>query len=547
MKTKSVSRSSAWVLAAMIGIALAACEEDKQPEEVVSGPTAPLTVSSVISDPKVGEPGDTLVLTAVVTSSAPNEGDFPVMEWTANGGTFLEDNKQTVRWVSPDDPGVFTITAKATNHVNSASGSSTVYIGLGTEIISSLAGQVDLINNGPDFHYLLTFDVTRGVDSRQYVSGAASDPIPPLVPATGLQLNTTYSLDGTMNAFAADTTVFATVIRPRHIYVGNFAAGTYTRLTVDGAKPGLPDRNRFDMPAFSPNGQVVAYQRWAQDWNPPQGTDSFLVYIQDIVANKRTLVTAEYDFPRAFFPTFSTDGNWLVYVLDKARTGQWELYASPMTGNDVDGSIAASKRLTNTGGQIVAGAPRDLKRPPMTWNPVSPVLAIAAADNALHLIQMTPTGGNDIAVPKIIRALEVTWSADGSMLAACFTVTDDEQETFSRISTVTVDGVVTDRITGPKGDGFRDVAFSPDGNWILYRVTRGGGAWFNALDIGAGKLSAPVAVTAADLGGNAGAYRGFMSLAPRWTSGNLMIYPTFTPESGGTPAIHTRDLNGLVN
>jgi hypothetical protein len=86
-------------------------------------------------------------------------------------------------------------------------------------------------------------------------------------------------------------------------------------------------------------------------------TDSFHVYIHDLIAGKRTLVTYEHTYPRGFFPTFSTDGDWLVYVLDRDRTGQWEFYGSPMSGNDVDGSIASMKKFTTTGGQIVTGAP----------------------------------------------------------------------------------------------------------------------------------------------------------------------------------------------
>lgn len=531
----------------MIGLAIAACDEEKTPEEVVAGPTGPLTVSSLISDPKVGMPGDTLVLTAVITSTAPNEGDFPVMDWSATGGAFLEDNTQTVRWVAPNVSGIFTITAKATNHVNSATGNITLFIGAGGELLTEFAGQLDLINGGPDFHYFRTTDVTRGIDVYQYVGGVGSDAIlPGPPPQPGLQLNTVYSADGSMVAWAADSVQFATTVRPRHIYVGNFGSGTYARLTVDGAKPGLPERNRFDMPAFSPNKQVVAYQRLAQSWDGV-ATDSFHVYIQDLVANKRTLVTFEHEFPRGFFPTFSTDSKWLVYVLDRQRNAQWELYGSPMTGNDVDGSLASLKKLTNTGGLIVTGGPRDVKRPPMAWNPVSSVLAIAAADNALHMVETTATGANDIMVPEVARAQEIIWSPNGTMLAAVFTLTDTEGKTWSRIVTVTPAGVVTERENSPTGDAIRDLAFSPDENWLVYRVTRGGGCWFNALDLGAGVLTTPVPVTATDPSGNAGAYRGVMTLRPVWTSANLMIYPSFNGNASNTPGVYTRDLSGLVD
>jgi len=547
VKTTDVSRFSVWILVALIGLVVAACDDEKTPEEVINGLTGPLTVSSLISDPKVGVPGDTLLFTAVITSGAPNEGDYPVLEWTADGGAFLEDDKQTVRWVAPNESGIFTITAKATNAVNSSTNQASVFIGAGQSLVTEFAGQVDLIGGGPDFRYFYTLDFTRGVDVHQVIGGAESDPID--APATNIlfpQQNTVYSSDGLMEAHAADTVQFATTIRPRHIYVGTFASNSYTRLTVDGAKPGLPERNRFDQPAFSPNNQVVAYQRWAQAWDIT-ASDSFHVYTHDIVNQKRTLVTYEHDFPRAFFPTFSTDGNWLVYIVDRARNGQWEVYGSPMTGNDVDGSLAALKKFTSTGGLIVTGAPRDLRRPPMTWNPVSPTLALAAADNVLYMIQTTASGANTIAVPEVFRAQEIVWAANGSLLAACFVVTDQEGDSFFHLATVTPAGVFADRFVAPEGDNLRDLAFSPDANWLLYRTTRGGGSWFSVLDIGGAGLTSPVAVTATDPAGRAADYRNIMSLRPSWTSANQMIYLSFTGNTSSTPGIFSRDLSGLVD
>ncbi len=543
MKTTAVLRFSAWMIAATIGFTLAACEDEKKPEEVVSGPTGPLTVSSLISNPKVGSPGDTLVLTAVVTSDAANEGDFPVMDWSANGGSFLEDDKQTVRWVAPNTPGVFTITARATNHVNSATGNVTLFSGAGAELIHEFAGQVDLINSGPDFHYFFVADLAGGIDVYKYVAGVASDAVVDGIPAGILPGNMAYSADGSMVAWSADTSQIATTLRPRHVYVGYFTSATYQRLTVDGAKPNNPERNRFDMPAISPNNQVVAYQRFAQPWDAA-GIDSFNVYVQDIVANTRTKVTYELSSPRAFFPTFSTDSKWLVYVLDRQKNGQWELYASPMTGNSVDGSLASLTKFTNTGGLIVTGAPAALKRPPMTWNPVSSVLAVAAADGNLHLVETNPTGANEITVS--IRAQEIIWSPNGTMLAAAYTETV-EGDNFSKIATISPTGVVTERVIAPLGDLIRDIAFSPDENWVLYRVTRGGGSWFNVLDIGAGQLAGPVPVTATDPAGAAALYRGAMTLRPVWTSANRMIYPSFNDNATGTPGIYSRDLSGLVN
>jgi WD40 repeat protein len=532
------------VLAAGVVLSVAACDDGKEAEPVVSGPTGPLTVSSVVVNPNVATPGDTLLVTAVITSTAPNEGDFPVMDWTATAGSFVEDNAQTVRWVAPATSGTCTITARATNHVNSASGATTVFVGGIRNLIARNAGQVTLVNGGPDFRYFYTTDVSRGVDVHQLVGGVESDPIlPGLPPQPRPAQNVTYSADAMMVTWAADTVVAGASVLPRNVYVGNLASGSYTRITRDGAKPLSPERNRQDNPSFSPNAQVVAYQRLAQSWDGI-ATDSFHVYIKNLVTQERTLVTYEHQFPRGVFPTFSTDGNWLVYLLDRQRNGTWEIYGSPMTGNEVDGSLASLKRFTNTGNQIATGGPRDVKRPVMSWNPVSSILAVAAANGVLYLVETNPTGANAIEVFDVTRALELVWSPDGSQLAAVFTVTEGT-DTYSRITTVTPSGVATVRLTAPEGDGIRDLAFSPDASWLLYRVTRGGGSWFNVLDIAGGQLTEPVAVTTTDPAGDAGAYRNVMSLSPRWTNENKMIYPAFTDDPSRTPGIFERDLGSL--
>jgi hypothetical protein len=543
-----ISRFSAWMSAAAMLLALAACSDKKTPVDEGGGekPT-PLTVETIIFEPKVGVPGDTLLFTAVITSSSQNEGDYPVYEWTADGGSFVEapPNKQTVRWVSPASSGVFTITAKAKNSVSSSSNKASVFVGTGENLLSQSAGQIDLIGTGPDFHYLSTDDVSRGVDVGAYnfTTRTASDAAAPVV-RNGT--NVAYSSDGAFASYTADTSFAGTVtVRPRNLYLSDLNSHTTIRFTKDGSAPTNTERNVYNYPSFSPNGQLIAYQRWAQSWDGA-APDSFHVYIYDRVQQKRTKVTYEHPFPRGFFPTFSTDSKWLVYVLDKNRNGQWDLFASPMTGNNVDGSLASMVRMTDTGGAIVSGAPKELKRPPMTWNPVSPILAIAASDNVLYLVQTTATGSNVIPVTDVVHATEIIWSPEGSQLAATYSATEGD-ETHVKVVTVSSAGVVTERATALVGDNLRDLAFSPDGKWLLYRVTRGGGSWFNLVDTGAGKISSPVPVTRTDPVAASGDYRNVMSLRPAWTSANLMLYPAFGTSTNGTPGIWTRDLSGLVN
>jgi hypothetical protein len=541
VKTTDISRFSAWILTVATVLVVAACSKNDTPPPPTSGATGPLTVESVIFDPKVGLPGDTLLFTAVITSPSQNEGDYPVMEWTANGGKLVDTNRQTVRWAAPATPGVYTITAKATNDVNSSSNKASVYVGTGQNLIAANAGQIDLIGSGPDFRYYSANDISGGVDISKYVGGVSSDAIPP---HRENQLSVTYSPDGMLEAYAADSVVFTATVRPRNIYIGDFGAGTLRRLTTDGANPLSTERNLFNYPCFSPNSQVIAYQRLAQAYSGFL-PDSFHVYIQDLVAQKRTKVTAEHPYPLAFFPTFSTDSKWLIYVVDLDRSGQYELYGSPMSGNDVDGSLASLVRMTNTGGSIVTGQPGQLKKPLMVWNPVVPVLAIAAADNVLYLVQTTAAGANVTPVTGVNRAQELAWSADGSLVAVAFSATVGD-ETRAEVVTVSTAGVVTQRAEGLSGDNLRDMAFSPDGKFLLFRVTRGGGSWFEVADISAGKLSAPVPVTASEPAGLASSYRATMLMRPLWLNTNAMLYPVFVSTSL-TPGVSSRDLSGLFN
>ncbi|HET6348871.1 MAG TPA: hypothetical protein VFH88_07275 [Candidatus Krumholzibacteria bacterium] len=534
-------RFSVWFAAAATALALAACSNKKQPDQVVAPAPTKIKVDQLIFEPKVGAPGDTVTFTAVITSSSQNVGDYPSMEWKATGGSFVDSTTETVHWVSPHTTGIFKITAKATNNAGSASNTAAVFIGAGETLVDFGAGQITLIGSGPDFHFLHTFDVTKGSDVYvyDYASRTSSDAVAPLL---ANNLNVAYSPDGMLEAHAADTTAIGATVRPRNIYIGDFTTGMLKRITKDGTRPGNPEHNQYNYPSFSPNGQVIAFQRLAQSWDNV-ATDSFHVYIQDLVTNKRTLVTYDYDYPRGFFPTFSTDSKWLVYVLDKQRTGQWDMFASPMTGNDVDGSQAAAKRLTNDGA-IVVGGPRDIKKPPMGWNPMSPTLAVATPDK-VYVIQMTSSGGTATPVA-LAKTAEVVWAGDGSLLAVSYFKTVDES-TFSTIATVTPAGVATDRVTALAGDNLRDMVFSPDGKWLLYRTIRGGVSWFNVADISAGVLTAPVPLTPTAAAGASGtAYRSAMSLRPAWTSTNLMIYPAFE-STVGTPGLFTRDLSGLVN
>ena len=535
MKTTHISRIGQAVVALSLTLAAAACDEKKTPEDTMGGNPKPLKMETIIFEPKVAQPGDTIVFTAIVTSTSPNVGEVPVMKWTANGGEFIEDDEFSVRWIAPTTPGIFGVTAKATNAANSVTSDADVFVGSARTLIDFDAGEITLIGAGPNFHFLRYSDILGAVDVSAYIDSVTSDAVDPL---RADNVNVVYSPDGNLEAHQADSLLFGAFQRPRHVYIGNFATRALRGLTKDRANPLSNDHHQFGFPSFSPNSQLVAYQGWLQSWDDV-APDSFHVFVHDLALQQRTLVTYEHEEPRNFFPTFSTDGNWLTYISDPTHNGQWDLYGSPMTGNVVDGSLASLTRLTNTGGTLVTGQPNSFKNPVKAWNPVAAILAIVSSDGTLYLVETTATGSNVIDVPDPSNPRELVWSQSGALLAA---------STGTRIVTITSAGSVTERVVALAGDNLRDLAWSPNQTWLLYRVTRGGGSWFEVVDIGAAVLTAPLPVTVTATAGELAVYRGLMSMRPAWTASNQMIYTEFgLAPPFESPGVVSRDLSGLGN
>ncbi len=103
------------------------CEDNPEPPEGLG--ESPISIIEIILTPKSPVPGDTISLTAIITGEEMNIGDFPVVKWTASAGSFLEDDQLSVRWESPPTSGLFGITCKATNSINSTTASTQVFVG----------------------------------------------------------------------------------------------------------------------------------------------------------------------------------------------------------------------------------------------------------------------------------------------------------------------------------------------------------------------------------------------------------------------------------
>lgn len=547
MKTNEVSRLSRFLLAGIVVVCVGACGEDKPTDSGGDDGSAskPLEVKQIIANPRTAAPGDTLVMTADLRSTSNNAGDIPTLAWTDDCGDdscFVEDNQLTVRWVAPTESDVFTITVKATNSVGTATGHVKVFVGGEIVVVADQAGAVTLISGGPDFYYRRTANIDIGTDVFKSIGGFIGDAAPP---TRANNFDTQFAPDLSFEAHSIDTSfvgVVTATIRPRHIHVSNLAGGTFQRISVDTADSLSQKRHQFSSPSISPNNHLVAYQAWQQS---PDGSaiDSFHVYVYDLTQTRRVKVTAGQQFPRNFFPTFSTDQKWLTFVSDPTGVAQWEIYGMPVTGDVVDTDPLNMKRMSNTGGSIGSGAPGALKSPMKAWNPVAPDLAVLATDGTLYIVQTNAGGGTSTDVAGLPGSVqELRWAPDGSRLAV---VLAGGGTGVGGAVYLVASAAGTKLLSVPSGDLVRDLVWSPDGQWVVYRRTRGSSSWIELQDIDAS--AAPIPITGNWPAGEASKYRVQMSLSPAWGFGDLLYIPTFGISPGGDrPGIITVDITGAI-
>jgi WD40-like Beta Propeller Repeat len=518
---------------------LMACGEDSEENPVDGGgPTSAIDITDIIASPRAGGPGDTLLLSAIVTSDTPNEDEIPTMKWNASGGAFLEDNQTSVRWVAPNTGGVYRVIAKATNSVNSTSDSADVFVGAGGVVVANEAGAVHLQVNQTDIFYLRSPLVVAGVEVYSVVGGVVADAVE-LPPDYDLaeDRQVVYAPDVTFEVHAADSVIRGHERSPRQVILGDLVAKTYQPISVNVVRD--TRHSLYYAPDIAADNRSIAFTGAV----PPvdaAAADSFDIFVYDKIAGTRLEVTGTHSEHRNVFPTWSTDQSWLTFISDRVSNFRWELYAMRVTGGVVDTDDNDVLKFTDTGGSLASGNIAEFTKPLMKWNPVAPTLAIRGTDGVLYLVATTTSGATQIEVTAFASQppSELVWSPDGSQLALT---------TGGAIYTVTPSGTPTLRIDRGN-DTFADLVWSPDSRWLLYRATRAPNAWLEVVDLNASPL-VPLNVSASEPTGigliNLGLYRGLMSMSPVWGTANLVFFPTFAT-GAGTPGIMSIDLTGIV-
>jgi hypothetical protein len=100
------------------------------------------------------------------------------------------------------------------------------------------------------------------------------------------------------------------------------------------------------------------------------------------------------------------------------------------------------------------------------------------------------------------------------------------------------------------GDTFNDVAWSPDGAWLVYRVLRGSSTWLEVYDLDGSTIAAPIPITEARPASgplfSLGSYRDVMSVSPVWGTAGVLYYPAFPLLNPVTVGIFSVDVSGLT-
>jgi len=539
-------------LAVFAVVLVVGCSDDNNdngngPEEGV------VSISAIIVNPKMAEPGDTIVVTAALEGIAA-PGDFATVQWTASGGEFITDNGESVDWIAPKDTSaVFRLACRASSGQSTDDGFIDVFVGESKLSVNQNGGEIQLRPTPGEFYYLNSIPFEEEWDSsRVYIQTTG---VPEAV-VPGVRVGAQFEFSSALSKAAyvvnsAGAGQFSD--DPYDVFVVELNAGTERKITLDVGDPSNVRRYQFTRPYFSPDGNWITYQGWRP--NPQEGNiDTLDVFVYNLQTDEATNVT-EADTTSSqrwnMLPTYSPDSKWLVFISDKGQRQQWDFFGNKLGSG---GGIADTTQQLTTGGLVGHGSQKSLGMPIQAWNPSQPVLAMVGAggsDGGLHLVTMTDNGANTSAVTEVgDNIVEIAWSGNGQVLAVSAIVKAASGEGSENvIFAVTPGGSAMLRHTARVDDRIMDMGWSADGKFLVYRLIRRAESWFELIDIDGGtNYAAPLAITKAASDGNRITYTPEMSTAARYGSGDTVYFALFDLgiTSQGSPTIWTLDVSAAV-
>ena len=500
---------------------------------------APLTVIGIIANPKSPAPGDTVLITASIASDSLNTGEFPTLSWTSTGGTLLESNQLTIRWVAPLTSQLYTLTVQAANKVSNSSLSHTIFVGEPAMLVPDEAGELHATAGGDSIYYLTspynpTDALFSGFYVNLYIQGTGSVPVSIAHP--GLEYSFSTSLTGAAHSVLNNLGGFITS-QPINIYYDDLVTHTQTQVTFDQMSPVELRHTQYTTPAMSADGSLIAYELFFP-FVVAGVVDTFDVNLYSLNTSTETNVTARHGvFRKNYYPTISTDGNWLMFVSDRTAQLVWEYYGLPITAGSVPLDSAAVVRITNTGGKI--GNDLEPAEPMTDWNPdpTVSVLAVTNYQGALYIVD--PNAQTHVVVGLDSKLRDFKWSDSGDFLAA-----STGANLYIIDYSTGVLGDVDLVYESQPGDIILDIAWSRDSNFLIYRVRRSSSIWYELYDHGGSTgLTQPVIITSAFAQGSLDDYLDLMSTRPAWSAAGEVFFLLF---GSSTPGLYRLDLSGVI-
>jgi Tol biopolymer transport system component len=522
--------------------ALSGCGDDDPTE--AGGRIGPLEVTGIILSPKSPAPGDTVQLTAIVVSDTVNL-EFPTYAWSSTGGIFLESDQLSVRWIAPLSSAIYEISITARNSAGSSSLSSAVFVGTAEQIIADEAGEMHVNSSGDQIVFLTsgldpTDPLFRGFLVNRYMVGGGVTQVTTQYPG----VNYVFTEDLNMAAHTIVTRLGGTVIEnPIDVILDDLVTSSQTQITSDDMSPADVRHTQHTYPSFSPDNNLITFQVF-RPFPVSGNVDTFDVAVYDRSSGQEINVTGTHGRRRRnFHPSFSSDGNWLVFISNRTGQLEWELYGLPVSGGTVATDSAAVVRLTDTGGTISS----DLipKRPLKAWNPNSsyPTIAIKDANSFLRVINVN--SGSDVTVTLPAEAYVFEWSPDGEKLAI-----STRTDLYLLDHTGGVPGTVDLIVESEPSDAISGIAWSDDSEYLSFIVTRSGKMWYEVFDVGGMTgLNLSVIVTPSVSQGLFGSYSSIMNTRPQLApkplpdTGKLLYFLLFDKD---TPRILNLDLSGAL-
>jgi hypothetical protein len=500
---------------------LPGCSDDKNkdegdPMEPVSGA---ITIEGIIISPSTPEPGDTITCTAVTTGfSAP--GDFVKYNWSADGGVFMSTNQTSVQWIAPANSAVYTVSVSASNSASSSNNETNVYVAPTTTIVDVQAGEFRVKSSGDIVYVSSPLHPARGdflgwsVRTVAGTGGANTEVLP------GTYRAVTFNDDVT--AIGYETPRDLDPFRETFTGLGNLTAMTATLAPSGAPPPGVRLRVPLADGAYvHPTQPLITYHVFLPDQTTAGRAAVDSNHVHTFNANTGTIVWAARGGSEGganFVPSYSSDGNNLVFISDRSSNGQWELYslAAPSGVSERD-METTPLQLTSTGGAMAFGEAADVNR--FQWSPTQNLLAIIDVDDRLNIVPIDGSGARQVVVAGKVRDLQ--WSEDGQTVAFSTSGGDG-----GFIYTADAAGNATQIHSVPGTDVPTLMSFAPDGSGMVYAITRGGqDFWYEYIDLaGTTGLPGPIRVTSTVVVGRAGSYGGISDVRPRWHRDGRSVY-----------------------